>query len=76
MKNWRTGEPVIIECDGRRVEGAIIHASGNGKSLMLGFEAIIDGHIGMMPVLRDDDGRYRSIMNDIDVVLHEKRELQ
>lgn len=76
MKNWRAGETVVIECIGQRIEGAVIHASTNGRSLMLGFEAMIDGHVGMMPVLRDDDGRYRSIVNGVEVVLHEKKESQ
>lgn len=62
---FATGDNVLIECDGRAVAGHVVFASSNGKSLMLGFEALLDGHVGMMPVLRDDDGVYRSILNGV-----------
>jgi hypothetical protein len=65
----RTGDAVTIECDGRTIPGTVILASPNGVSLMLGFEAVLDGHLGMMPVLRDDDGSYASIMTGIKVTL-------
>lgn len=68
-KILRTGDAVQIACDGRRLPGTVILASPNGVSLMLGFEAILDGHLGMMPVLRGDDGTYRSIMTGIPVKL-------
>ena len=68
-EHYRTGEAVMIECDGRRVAGTVALASGNGRSLMLQFEALIDGHAGLMPVLMDDDGIYRSIVTDIEVRL-------
>jgi hypothetical protein len=58
----KTGDRVKIECAGRRVDGTVILASENGASLMLAFEALLDGHVGMMPVLRGDDGSYRAIM--------------
>ena len=67
--NFRTGDYVLIECGGRTVPGTVLMASGNGKSLMLNFEAIIDGHIGMMPVLLMNDGAYVSIMNGVEVKL-------
>lgn len=57
----KTGDKVWIGCDDRSVEGVIILASENEKSLMLGFEAILDGHVGMMPVSLID-GVYRSIV--------------
>jgi hypothetical protein len=57
----KTGDLVLIGCDDRSVEGRVILASDNGKSLMLGFEAILGGHVGMMPVLLQD-GVYRSII--------------
>lgn len=58
----KTGDPVLIGYDGRTVEGTIMLASENELSLMLGFEAMLGGHLGMMPVLRDDGGVYRSII--------------
>jgi hypothetical protein len=57
----KTGDPVWIEHDGRTVEGTILMASENERSLVVGFEAILGGHLGMMPVLLDEDG-YRSII--------------
>lgn len=57
----RAGDLVWIGCDDRTVEGHIIMASANEQSLMLGFEAILDGHVGMMPVLMQD-GVYRSLI--------------
>jgi hypothetical protein len=54
------GEKVWIGCDDRTVEGTVLLASGNGRSLVLGFEAILDGYVGMMPVL-EEDGVYRNI---------------
>jgi hypothetical protein len=65
----KTGDKVQIECDGRSVPGTVLLASKNGKSLMLSFEAVLDGHAGMMPVTRNDDGSYQSIMTGILVKL-------
>jgi hypothetical protein len=36
---WKTGDDVLIEYDGRTVEGRVILASPNSVSLMLGFES-------------------------------------
>lgn len=69
MIPWKTGDQVIIECDGRTLPGTVKLASSNSVSLMLEFEAILAEHVGMMPVLRDDAGVYRSIANDQVVTL-------
>lgn len=71
--NLKTGDSVLIECDGRKVKGDVLLASGNGKSLMLSFEAILDGCVGMMPVSRDDDGKYSALMTGSPVVLTKLR---
>lgn len=47
---WRTAERCRISYQGRTVDGAIKLASKNGKSLMLEFEALLGGYMGMMPV--------------------------
>ena len=57
----KAGDLVWIGCDDRTVEGWIMLASDNEQSLMLGFEAILDGHVGMMPVSLEA-GVYRSII--------------
>jgi hypothetical protein len=59
--HWRTGDAVMIRRGEAQVAGEVILASPNGASLILGFEAIFDGHVGTMPVLREDDGQYVSI---------------
>lgn len=69
MKNFRIGDEVLIEYDRQTEQGFVIHASTNGRSLMLAFDAIIDGHVGMMPVLRETDGRYHSIVTGTEVKL-------
>lgn len=57
----KTGDKVRIVYGDQRVDGVAMMVSANGNSLMLRFEAIIDGHVGMMPVLRQD-GVYRSVV--------------
>jgi hypothetical protein len=56
----KTGDKLRLTCDGRTVAGWVIMASPNGRSLAVGFEAILLGHVGMMPLLQDDDGVYRT----------------
>jgi hypothetical protein len=69
---FQTGDAVRITCNGRAVPGSVLLASGNGRSLMLGFEALIEGHVGMMPVSRNEQGVYQSIVTGVTVEL--KRE--
>jgi hypothetical protein len=64
QRHFRTGDAVQIEHDGRWIPGNVVMASGNGRSLMLSFDGIIDGHVAMMPVLLDDDGVYRTLYGD------------
>ena len=68
---FKTHDVVILECQGRTLPGHVVFASGNGVSLMLGFEALLDGHAGMMPVLRDpdDDSVFYSIMTGVKVII-------
>jgi hypothetical protein len=66
---FKTGQRVLIECDGHTVPGTVILGSSNGRSLMLGFEGLVDGHLGMMPVLQDDAGEYRALMSNTPVIL-------
>jgi hypothetical protein len=63
MPPLRTGDPVIITYEGRTVSGHVILASPNGKSLMLEFEAILGGFVGMMPVLEREDGDYHDLLS-------------
>lgn len=69
-EKYARGDRVWIECGGLTIAGIVILASENGKSLMLGFDGVLDGkHAGMCPVLRCDDGVYRSIINSVEVCL-------
>lgn len=67
----KTGDKVTIVCRGAMhpVPGTVLLASENGKSLALSFDAILDGHLGMMPVLLGDDGLYRSVVTGTEVVI-------
>lgn len=46
----KQGDRIEIRCDGRCLEGMVIFGSENGLSLMIGYEAILRGFVGMMPV--------------------------
>lgn len=48
---WKTGEQLVLEHGGRKVAADVRLASGNGFSLFLEFEAVVDGCAGAMPVL-------------------------
>lgn len=69
MTGLKRGDWVRIECDGRTLPAMVLLASSNGKSLLLSFDAILDGHVGTMPVLQVDDGTYRSIITGVEVRL-------
>jgi hypothetical protein len=58
----RKGELVCLTCEGRSVPAEIVLISPNGKSLILVFDAMLDGHVGTMPIFLDDDGTYRALM--------------
>ncbi|KNA31028.1 hypothetical protein ADU20_27280 [Burkholderia pseudomallei] len=69
-EKYARGDWVWIEYGGLTVAGMVILASENGKSLMLGFDGVLGAeHDGMCPVLRCDDGVYRSIINSEEVRL-------
>ena len=48
---WKTGDKVRVKHEGREVDGEVMLSSGNGRALVLSFEAILGGHVGTMPVL-------------------------
>jgi hypothetical protein len=59
---WRQGDRVTITIGSDSAPGEVILASGNGKSLMLEFEAILHGHVRTMPVLQERDGSFCSVV--------------
>jgi len=66
---WRTGDQCWLRYLDRTVRAEVSLASGNGRSLMLRFEAVVDGHVGSMPVLMDADGVFRSLVTEEEVTL-------
>jgi hypothetical protein len=58
----QTGDSVSVTCDGRTVGGYVRIASPNGRSLIVAFEALLDGHAGYMPLLQRDDGSYEALI--------------
>ncbi len=58
----KRGDFVWIEHEGQRVRGMVSLASENGNSLMLLFDDMVGGYLGMMPVLREGDGEYRDLI--------------
>lgn len=61
MSILKTGDAIDITYDGRNVEGTVILASSNGKSLMIEFEAVLGGFVGRMPISMADDGTYHEM---------------
>jgi hypothetical protein len=54
-------EKVILTVDGEQYLAQIALASPNSVSLMLTFESIVAGHVGMMPLLWERDSYYSII---------------
>jgi hypothetical protein len=65
---WRHGERVAIGRDGRAVDGTIELASKNGASLMLRFDGLLGGYLGLMPVVWSGSC-YRDLVTGADVVV-------
>lgn len=65
---WRHGERVAIARGLSRVEGAVELSSANGESLMLRFDGVLGGYVGMMPVLWTGD-HYADLIVGLDVVV-------
>lgn len=65
---FRRGEFVVVTAHGRTKKAMVGLASPNGRSLILLFEGglgdVADGlYIGSMPVLLEDDGVFRELIN-------------
>lgn len=67
--NYRSGDKITITHNGKTVPGWIELASDNQISLYVRYdymkhECMIAGHIGGIPLMRDDSGEYRCLLND------------
>lgn len=70
MRVYKVGDTVTITCEGRTVPGTVSVASANGVSLMLEFEAVLAGHVAMMPVVWDGEvGAFLSVVGGVKVEL-------
>jgi hypothetical protein len=61
MTQFRKGDRVQISCEGRTIDGEVILASGNGRSLAIAYEGILAGFVALMPVIQDRDGNYAAL---------------
>jgi hypothetical protein len=61
MDLFKTGDRVAITLGGQSIAGVVLLASANGRSLMLEFDGVLGGYVGMMPILwvlaAERDGR-------------------
>lgn len=57
----RRGDYVTLTAEGRTVEGMIVLASSNSRSLTVMFDAMFIGYVGACPLLWDD-GAYRDLV--------------
>lgn len=76
LVNVKKGDTVELTVDDRTVEALVLLASPNGRSLVLGFEAILDGHVGKMPIFNDDKGTYRALITGKEVQIAKKGSVQ
>lgn len=65
----RPGDQVHVTLDGQSATAVVLFASQNGRSLMLQFDALLGGYLGLMPVLRGADGQFRDLIRSEVVTL-------
>jgi hypothetical protein len=65
----KTGDKVVLHCDGRRVDAEVFLCSANGKSVFFTFEAILAGHVGAMPAIMHDATRGESLVGGVPIVV-------
>jgi hypothetical protein len=66
----RLGEYVWIMFHRRTAIGRVVLASEDGRSLMLGFDGMLAGYLGAMPILWDDGvGGYIDLIQSAPVVV-------
>ena len=61
---WKRGDFIWVEYEGERKKAMIVLASPCGGSLMVMFDGLCGGFVGMMPLLRDEAGRYHELVRD------------
>ena len=59
----KKGDRVQVTYGERTLTALVLLASPNGRSLMIGWDdGMLGGHLGMMPILQDESGEYRSLI--------------
>jgi hypothetical protein len=73
---YRKGDAILVTVGDRTVEGEVLMISENQVSALIGFDAMIGTHAGMMPVTRWDAARnaYRSIIDGTEVILRRSKQ--
>ena len=66
LDNVRKGERLVLN---EQYLATVSMASPNGKALVIEFSAMVDGHIGTMPVNTDDGGNYSSLITGKPITL-------
>jgi hypothetical protein len=69
----KLGEAVLLTFGGQTISARVALASPNGRSLMLSFDGVLlardeddqlaGAYFGFMPVVQDDAGGYRDLIN-------------
>jgi hypothetical protein len=65
---FQRGDFVEASADGKTVKGMVTLASPNGQSLIIMFDDMLDGHVGMMALSGDGRG-FVSLMTGTPVTL-------
>jgi len=63
------GQRLRVTCAGRTVVAWVVFGSDNRRSLVIGFEAILDGCVGTMPTLTGDDGVTRNLITGKEITI-------
>lgn len=66
----KRGDTVLVAYSGKKdISAKITLISPNGKSLVISFDAMPGGHVGMMPVATDDAGNFYSLIEGLPLTL-------
>ena len=72
------GDPIEITCGDRVVDGVMGIISENCISAIIYFDAMLDGHVGAMPLMAETStdaarGIYRSLITGTEVMIRKKQ---
>ena len=75
MERFNSGERVKIKIGEESVVGTVLFASGNGRSLLLNFNAMLSGYVMRMPVLwLPEQQKYVEVLKGREVKLERTEE--